>query len=265
MSRERRKNSPELPIHLNDELLPPAQRWIDWVFTPAQQRQIEEGLHGVVRMEGIRDKGFPMPPGFKQTNLQHEGNILHDARVLNQTTSELPKYIDFSKVQIFGYGHDIPEFLVGVGDVQPTDRTKRDWARKRLEHKAAKNFLIPQIQDPEARADALRRYNEYIGGYPDNLEVQMAKYLDQRDGTITYAHIIFNRHSVTSPEILGRMKDHLWQTTYKLVVPAINLLTALPTQAAREEMRDIVIADLKTLEKFGPPEIARSWIKGLVA
>jgi hypothetical protein len=181
MGREYRNYSPEKSILLKDDLLPAAKNWVNWCFTPLQQKQIELGLDTVIRMEGLRTKKFPVPDDFFQTNLDHTHNIIKDAKHIHATKKEMSKYINFSDVQIDGFGHDIPEILRNVGDVQPTERTKRDWARKRLEHIAAKNYLIPLIKDPEARADALRRYIEYEKADPSNLEVQMAKYPSSAD------------------------------------------------------------------------------------
>ncbi len=169
MSHRERLRTTELPEHLRDNLLPRAQEWIDKTFTSQQQHQIETGLNGVIRMSGLRKKGFPIPQDFQQTNLVHEINMLREARELASTKPELSKHIDFSEVQIYVYGHDVPEMLDKVGDVQPTNRTRRDEARKRLEHMAAKNFLIPQIMDPEMRADALRRYKEYEAAHPQTI------------------------------------------------------------------------------------------------
>ncbi len=84
----------------------------------------------------------------------------------------------------------------------------------------------------------------------------MAKYLDQKDGTITYAHIAFNRHAVDNPDILVRMKLHLYETLPKLIAPAVNLLVGLPTQAARMEMRDMLVTDLSAFEKYAPRGVA---------
>lgn len=259
------RKTPELPICLKDKLLPEAKAWIDRVFTPSQQYLIENGLHGVSRMKGIRDKGFPIPSDFIQTNLEHEANILGNAKEIHDTNPALAKSLNFADVQIYAYGHDIPEMLDKVGDVQPTERTKRDQARKRLEYRAAVGFLIPHIESPESRNDALRRYREYVEADPDNLEVQMARYLDQRDGTITYAHLAFNVHEVHSPIIMVKMKLHLYETLPKLIAPAVNLLVGLPTGEARKEMRSIFIGDLRTLEKYAPPGVALPYIERFAA
>lgn len=261
MGRELKNYSSEIPLRLNDDLLLAAENWVGQCFTPFQQKQIEHGLNSVVRMTGLRVKGFPIPGDFIQTNLGHTKNIIKDAKDIHTTKKEISKYINLSDVQIFGYGHDIPEVLHKVGDVQPTDRTRRDWARKRLEHIAAKNYLIPLIKNPEARADALRRYKEYEIADPNNLEVQMAKYLDQKDGTVAYSHIIFNRFQVETTDVLNAMRLHLYETLPKMISPAINLLVGLPTREARSEMRDILVNDLRVLDKFAPSGIAGPYIE----
>lgn len=265
MGRERRTYSPELPVRFKDVLLPDAQKFYDWVLTPQLQYQYENALHGVKRMKGIRDKGFPLPEGFSESNQEHVVDAMRMAREYSLGYPDISRAIRFGRVQILLGVHDSGELAEKVGDVQPTNRSRRDEARKRLEPIAARKAVISQVPNSHAKTEVQKHYSRYQLNNPYDLEVQMARFIDKAQGTTRVAHIAFNAENVTDDTTLNRMRLHLWETVPRMMEPASHLLVGLLTREARENMRQILMNELGLLEKYGPSEVARAYMRGVAA
>lgn len=237
-------------VKLEPILLPDAKRAFTSAGDKSFRNEFVRTLGKVQRMKLLEEIGLMLPGVRRQYNDEHTYDICADALRINNTTKELPKWIDFARVQLGAIVHDIGESNDAVSDVQPYNRTKKDEAKKRLEPWAGR-MVIYKIPNPKVRELALGVYREHIEDDPRNLNVQMTRYLDKRDGTITYAEAIFNLNEVADPEVAKKMTNHLWHTVGEFMKPVHNLMRNLPTPEAKKEMAELVKTDLLKLQDLG--------------
>lgn len=261
--RERRQ--PPLPVRFSDALLPKAQEFYDSVLPRPLQQRYERANTTVIRMKSLREKGFPIPPDFQESNLEHIVSSMHMAREYQESHPALGHVIDFDTVQILLGMHDSGELAQDIGDVNPLYRTHRDEARKRYEPIAAKKAILSQIPDPQAREQVIALYDRYIADDPNDLEVQMAHFIDKAQGTTRVAEVAFNQHRAENPQQVGAIETHLWKTIPRMMTPAMHLMVALPEQEHRAAMREIVMGELELLGKYAPAHVPQTFQKGLSA
>lgn len=214
-------------------------------------------LGSVKRMLLLQKIGAPITDETRQRNDGHVRNLVQDAKQIGTSTIDLPKFIDFSDVQRLNMVHDVGELDHYPNDVSPYNRTKRDVARKRHEPRVA-HKILRRIINPRIKEKALELYDRYQVDDPKDLTVQMARYLDKKDGTITYAHVLFNMAELSDPKDATRLDHHLWQTIGQYMKPVINLLMNLPTNAARQEMYELARSDLQKLYDLGNVDVAEA-------
>ncbi|MBP6913485.1 MAG: hypothetical protein KBC00_02660 [Candidatus Levybacteria bacterium] len=252
-----------LLAHFKEPLLPASLDRFN-KLTIEEQRIYIAAMGGVERMKSIREQGFPIPRDFKETNLDHVQDALGIAREYYEKFPRLSEFIEFPVVQDDLIVHDIAESNIAIDDRTPVNRTAQDEKAKRLEPYAGIRFLR-RISDPEQREYWKDIYVKHNLKDPNNLNVQMAVFIDKAQGTTRAAEIAFNTHNVSDEATFIKMRLHLWETIPRMMEPAMNLLIGLPTQESREDMRKIVMHELGFLERYGPKDIVRTIKKGFAA
>lgn len=261
MSKERKAQPAALPLHLLDVLLPGVKIRYNAALSANKQDQYERGLHSIIRQETMRSKGFPLSPDKTESDLEHTYAGLVMAMDYLSQYPILGNYINFEEVQTMYIMHDAGEII--VGDVSPVDRTLKEEQRKRLEPYLAKRRIFSQIPDPFQRDTAIAYFNRYQRNDPNDLEVQMTRFIDKAQGTTRVAHEAFNLYAVQSDEVKKDIALHLWSTLPRMIEPAINLLVGLENRQAKQAIAEITLGELKELEKYGPKEVARTYMRAI--
>ncbi|MGE5041562.1 MAG: HD domain-containing protein [Candidatus Levyibacteriota bacterium] len=244
----------------SEHLLPQALEFFNR-FQPSEQKLFAASMAGVVRMKGLREKKFPIPEDFIETNLDHVRSLMEIAYEYHATYPELREHIDFNSVQKKLLVHDIGEAHPVIGDRPPVGRTQEDEQAKRLEPYAGVRILR-NISDPELREETISHYKEYSSKDPHNIEVQMAAFIDKVQGTVRVAHIAFNLEKA-NPETQKSIREHLWATVIQMQDHMDRLLVLLPTQEAREAMYRLGQREFAIFKQYAPPEIAKTYLTRL--
>lgn len=251
------------PLTLRDPLLPPALSRYDALGSDIQEAHAQM-LSGVKRMGTARKKGFLIDPSFIETNREHVGTSLEMALEYSDNYPILNDYIRFDGVQTMLLHHDDGEGVPSIGDVPVVDRTEADERRKKLEHRAAGMYVFSHIPDPDARKVVKSHYKVYAANDPKNLDVQMTRFIDKAQGTTRAAEIAFNVEEHINrgnTETAEKIREHLFNTIPRMMEPAVNLLTYLPEQRAREAMREIIFHEFSRLEQVGASDIVQPFNK----
>lgn len=266
------EKSPEagLPVRISDALLPETKVWYD-LLQPDLQDAYEQELHTIDRMGALREKlrtvaatdmsisHMPetIPPGT-ETNLHHVYETEALAAGVAKGYPALAEHINFVDVQKIILGHDVGE--IGVDD-QPAlkaDMTPEQRRRKNLEPWFGRNIL-EKIPDPTLREEALTFYSRYQEKNPRDMEVQMAQFLDKAQGTTSIAHA--SRGFLRDPQKSEIVHNHLVQTLPNMLSSYGNLLVYLPTEEARESIKQIMDSVISQIEAFGHTEAAANFNK----
>ena len=227
---------------------------------PKKARQAHEKRQdGVMRMGGMVMKGLIDPKEATESNLQHYDASFGMALEYKRDYPVLENSVDWVLVQQFSGLHDTGEMCPIIADVPVTNRSHRDEARKRLEPKVAKRIIEEYIPDPEDQLYWLGLYDRYQANRPEDISVQMARFIDKAQGTTRVADKVFNIHAPGGDEKRGKIAEHLWLTVPRMLEPATNLMVHLPTVAERSAMKDILLGELKLLAQHGPPEVAETF------
>lgn len=253
-----KEGRPPKGIIVSETLLPDAQHFYDWVLPPELQRKYEDLNDGIVRMGGLRENGF-VPEGFRETNLDHIINLLEMAREYKERCPALDERVNFAEAQKIILLHDAGELV--VGDIKPVGRSPREERLKIVEPYLAKKCVFSEIPNQEARSCVIGLYNAYIENDPENLTVQMAHFIDKAQGTTRVAEIVFNVYRMQ--EKATQIGLHLWMTVSKMMAPAINLLTNLETREERGAMREIILGEIRLLEKYAPKYVGVAFRMGV--
>lgn len=243
-----------------DHLLPEAKEFNNR-FTQEELLLFRAGMAMVPRMGSLKEQGFPIPEGFVETNLEHIRDAEGIAKEYHDEYPILRDFINFGRVQIKLKLHDIGEANVAVNDRPPIGRTAQDEKAKRVEPYAGVRILR-NISDPVLRQEAIQHYLEHTSKDPNNLEVQMAAFIDKVQGTVRAAQVAFNIEGVDE-HTKNMIRNHLWQTVPRMQEHLSRLLVLLPTQEAREAICEIGKKEFAILEKYGPPEVAKTYSAGL--
>lgn len=249
-----------LSQRLNNALFPEVKQLFNSLPIDVQI-EFKMGLDKVNRGNFFRVRGFPNAQRFRETDYEH--TIAGEERLFSYFNiyPKLGETVNRSETQV-AYGiHDSGEIHPTIGDVDPFGRTSRDEKRKRLEPWAAKKFILSKIPDEKIKEDVLFLYERYQENNPKDLEIQLARYIDKSQGTVDPARLVFNMKNATE-EQKRKITEHLWFMIPRMVEPAINLLTYLPTEESREAIRRIVLADLGELKKYGPREVIETFEQG---
>jgi len=249
----------ELSSRFRNSLFPEARQFYESI-PEGLRDQYERGLYRVQRGGFFIAQGFPNAKDFNETDLEHV--VLGEERIKNsmETYPVLQKYINRADTQVAFGGHDSGETHLRINDVPPFGRTPREEIVKRLEPWAA-HLVIAKIPNPRVREETLLLYDRYIENDPKDLEIQFARYTDRAQGTIDPARLVFKINGATR-EQRRKVTEHLWIMVARMVEPAINLITYLPTEEAREAVKEIVFTDLAELKKYGPMQVPETFEKG---
>ncbi|HSX40090.1 MAG TPA: hypothetical protein VLF68_00595 [Candidatus Saccharimonadales bacterium] len=258
----KRHTQAPLPLHLADVLPENVKEVYDFVLPPKSglQERYEQSLHSVRRGSKIQEK---FNPTFAETNLEHVADATKRLTNWGETFPALRGPIDFDEAIAEIVTHDAGEAARLIGDVQPTDRTHRDWARKRLEPVAARRAIFPFIPDPFARDLAQYYYDRYVANNENDLTTQIAHLSDKVSGTVGAAWA-FDVHGASKEKYI-EIINHLKDTIPGMVIPAFNLMHYLPTEEQRGAIKTIMRTELDVLWKHGPRELVQPYREAFAA
>lgn len=249
-----------LSRRLSGSLSPEAKQFYENNIPQDLRSGFEEGLDRIKRGAFFLSEGFPNAEEFQETDLEHIVAGEETIKIHMETYPILRSYINPTETQLIYGVHDCGEIHPSIGDVQPFNRTGRDERRKRLEPFAARTLML-RIPNPRAQEEIRLMYDRFIENHPRDLEVQLARYIDKAQGTVDPAGLVFKMEGATD-EQKKKITQHMWHMIPRMVEPALNLLTYLPTEEAREAVRRIVLEDLSQLKQHGPEEVLETFEKG---
>ncbi len=261
---KRRKNV-EVVKKLPDKtehLLPEALDFVNR-FSPSEHLLFKAGMASIVRMQYVRDHGFPIPDGYIETNLDHTYSAEEIAREYHDQYPALRDSVNFAHVQKMLRVHDIGEAHVAIGDRPPADRTEEDEHAKRLEPLAGER-LLNHIQDSGLREETIGYYREVTSKDKNNIDVQMAAFIDKVQGTLRVADVLFKMDDVDN-RTQALIRAHLWEVLPKIQDHFSRVMVLLSDQDAREAMHEIGKKEFAMLSTYGPKEVAKAALQGIDA
>ena len=228
----------------------------------------------------------PYNSKFRQTNLVHTFNMLDDLQSLEGEYPEITKNVDTCIVQRQAILHDGPEALPGAhfitengekidvpaaGDERESEEGRK---MKRRESLLFIFIMLPKVINKDAHDRVIRdqieqlkarvSYKRYHLNHPKDIETQVTKLLDGREGTIEAGldgifgvwnkpeYWVNGEKPISPPENLVK---HLELTVPKMIRPFCNLARELP-KPGRLALSNLLRSDLEKLASAGYDELA---------